>query len=146
MKAKKTTTKLKEIKELKKNKKIIKLIGRPKLYNTAEEMIEVLENYFNDCEKRHAHYTITGICIALGMSRETLRTYEKQEEFSDTIKEAKLLVENHLENALYDKDSVGVRFNLSTNFGWKDKTNVEHSGAIGSYEASLRDVADLNEY
>ena len=71
----------------KKIEKVIKINGRPKKYNSPEQMQKVLEEYFNTCTKKNIPFTITGICIALNLSREALRLYEKDEKFFDTIKQ-----------------------------------------------------------
>lgn len=70
-------------------------------------------------------YTITGLALALSTSRETLLDYEEREEFSDTIKEAKLKVENFTEQLLFSPSPTGPIFNLKNNYGWKDKTEQD---------------------
>ena len=75
--------------------------------------------------------TITGLCVFLGITRETLMNYEKREDFFGTIKIAKLIIENYAENELFkDKGHVGVIFNLKNNFGWKDKQEISHEGEM----------------
>ena len=56
------------------------------------------------------------------MSRQDLINYSKDKEFFDTIKKAKLKIENYLEEHLVTDNSVtGIIFNLKNNYGWKDK-------------------------
>ena len=63
----------------------------------------------------------------------------KKEEFSDTIKKAKLKVENYLEKHLItDSSTTGIIFNLKNNFGWKDKQ--ENINVDTSYEEYLKRV------
>lgn len=107
--------------------------GRPKAYTEVEIMQQKIDNYFNECNKNNEPYTITGLCIALDICRDTLSEYMKKEEFSDTIKKAKLKVENYLEKHLItDSSTTGIIFNLKNNFGWSDKQQVEHSGNINN--------------
>jgi hypothetical protein len=76
--------------------------------------------------------TVLGMCRHLEITRETLCQYEKQEEFSDTIKRAKARIEEYLEIQLYRKDQVtGIIFNLKHNFGWKDNQGIELTGKDG---------------
>lgn len=107
--------------------------GRPKKYTEVELMQQKIEKYFKECEEKHEPYTVTGLCLALEITRETLSQYFKSDEFSDTIKKAKLRVENYLEKHLItDTSTTGIIFNLKNNFGWTDKQQVEHSGNINN--------------
>lgn len=107
--------------------------GRPKKYTEVELMQQKIEKYFKECEEKHEPYTVTGLCLALEITRETLSQYLKSDEFSDTIKKAKLRVENYLEKHLItDTSTTGIIFNLKNNFGWTDKQQVEHSGNINN--------------
>ena len=105
-------------------------IGRPPLYKTAEEMQEAIDAYFADCENpdKPKHITITGLALALGFAtRKSLLEYEAKDEFVNTIKRAKLRVENYIENRLFEANATGSIFNLKNNFDWKDKTEVDQN-------------------
>lgn len=107
--------------------------GRPRKYTEVEIMQQKIDKYFKQCDNEHEPYTITGLCLALDICRDTLSEYAKNEEFSDTIKKAKLKVENYLEKHLItDSSTTGIIFNLKNNFGWKDKQELEHSGNINN--------------
>lgn len=107
--------------------------GRPKAYIEVEVMQQKIDKYFNDCDRKNEPYTVTGLCLALDICRDTLSEYMKKDEFSDTIKKAKLKVENYLEKRLInDNSTTGIIFNLKNNFGWKDKQEVEHSGEVNN--------------
>lgn len=77
-------------------------------------------------------YSVTGLALALGTNRETLINYEERAEFFDTIKTAKLKIENYLELNLNSPSPTGTIFNLKNNYGWKDKTeqDVTHGGEV----------------
>ena len=70
-------------------------------------------------------YTVSGLCLYLGISRDTLCEYEKK--FPDTVKGAKTRIENWIEEHAMTKDidNVSAIFNLKNNFGWKDKQEIE---------------------
>ncbi len=107
--------------------------GRPKSYTEVRTMQQKIEKYFQECEQKKEPYTITGLCMALDICRDTLSEYVKKEEFSDTIKKAKLKVENYLEKHLItDSSTTGIIFNLKNNFGWSDKQQIEHSGNVNN--------------
>lgn len=82
-------------------------------------------------------YTITGLAHALGTTRETLLDYEDRDEFSDTIKKAKLRCENFAEMQLFSNSPTGTIFNLKNNYGWRDKTELD--GNLNVKEVKLSD-------
>lgn len=113
--------------------------GRPKAYKEVKIMQQKIDEYFEECKRNDEPYTITGLCIALGICRDTLSEYMKHKEFSDTIKKAKLKVENYLEKHLItDSSTTGIIFNLKNNFGWKDKQ--ENINVDTSYEDYIKRV------
>lgn len=78
-------------------------------------------------------YTITGLALALDTTRETLLDYENnpdREEFSDTIKRAKIKCQNFAESSLFASNATGPIFNLKNNYNWRDQSEVKHSGQI----------------
>lgn len=75
-------------------------------------------------------YTITGLAIAVGATRDTLLTYGEDERFFDTIKAAKECVHSYAERSLYGSNATGPIFNLKNNWGWKDEQQIKHSGEV----------------
>ena len=71
-------------------------------------------------------YTITGICVFLDICRDTWWEYSKKQDYADTIKKAKMKVENYVEEGLLSgtTNPIGSIFNLKNNFGWKDSFEV----------------------
>jgi DNA-packaging protein gp3 len=129
-------------------------VGRPKKFDNVEQLENLIEGYFDYCDN-YAYkqkyidkegetkekiifspkpYTVSGLCAFLGISRETLNDYSKKEEFSDTIKAAKIAIEaEKVEGATQGKyNATIVIFDLKNNFDWKDKTEVDnnHKGNI----------------
>lgn len=104
--------------------------GRPPKYKTPEDMKKVVDEYFATLGDDKP--TVTGLCIALDLTRQGLLEYtDKSDEFSDIIKKAKQKVEHALEQHLYTGQVTGAIFNLKNNFGWKDKTEKELTGKDG---------------
>ena len=95
-------------------------------YKTEEELKKAIDNYFIECDNKEKPYTITGLALALGIDRATLMRYGNRESYATLIKNAKLKVENQLEESLYRLgNNSGVIFNLKNNYGWKDSVEVE---------------------
>lgn len=102
------------------------MAGRPALFKSPDELDELISNYFEDEKKP----TITGLCLFLGFeSRQSFYAYENKPEFSYTIKKARTRIENTYEKMLHTNNVTGAIFALK-NFGWLDKTEVEHSGGV----------------
>lgn len=100
--------------------------GRPLKFKSVEELQEKIDGYFSLCATDKEPITITGLALALDTTRDLLVNYGKKDEFSDTIKKAKLKVENEYEKRLVKRGSSGDIFALK-NFGWSDKQEVENS-------------------
>lgn len=97
-------------------------IGRPLKFKTVKELQDKIEEYFNTVDIKD--WTITGLALALDTYRQTLLNYEEKDEFVDTIKKAKQMVENSYEIDLKKYGRTGTIFALK-NFDWKDKTETD---------------------
>ena len=124
-------------------------VGRPRKFKSAKQMQEAIDAYFEACDNRiveiHTEeggviginkpepYTTCGLCLALDITRETLLRYENEfePEFYDTIKKAKMRVQQYAETYLFEgKHTTGAIFNLKCNHKWQDKEVVEHQGTV----------------
>lgn len=103
--------------------------GRPLKFQSVEELQEKIDAYFDRCDAEQEPYLITGLALALNTYRSVLCDYEHKDEFSDTVKRAKLRVEADYEKSLRKNGRAGEIFGLK-NFGWKDRTETEHTGDI----------------
>lgn len=117
--------------------------GQPPKFNSAEELQRKINVYFTECEEKELPYTITGLCLALDITRQTLLNYQDKDEFFDTIKKAKMKCEDYAEKQLFTgKNVAGVIFNMKNNYGWVDKQEKDISGTLdikGLYEEVLDD-------
>jgi hypothetical protein len=108
--------------------------GRPRLYDDAKSFADSVEGYFSLCEDDGKRPTLSGLSYALGFDdRETFSDYATYgDDFSRTVKRAKLRIADWLEQRLTNKDTftAGIIFDLKNNHGWKDKTEVEGSGSM----------------
>lgn len=101
-------------------------MGKPLKFKTVEELQEKIDAYFASCDEENEPITITGLALALDTTRDTLCDYGDREEYSDTIKRAKLKVENAYEKRLVRRGNGGDVFALK-NFGWKDTKELDGS-------------------
>ena len=118
--------------------------GRPKAFNSVEELESKINNYFEYCNKENKPYTMSGLAYYLDVDRKTIVNYTKDEDYFPTIKKARDRVQMQLEeNALLNKGNPTFTiFNLKNNFDWKDKieTNAENFEQINK---SLHNIANL---
>lgn len=96
--------------------------GRPLKFKTVKDLQTKIDKYFKDTPEDE--WTITGLALALDTSRKVLCEYDEKEEYSNTIKKAKLKVENGYEVDLKKHGRSGTIFALK-NFDWKDKTESD---------------------
>ncbi|MBC2478150.1 DNA-packaging protein, partial [Clostridium beijerinckii] len=107
-----------------------KEVGRPRAFNSQEELEQKIMEYWQRCEQNNKPYTLSGLALWIGIDRRTLYNYSTRDEFFPTIKKAKDIVEASMEErALTGDNNVTFSiFALKNNFGWRDKQEIEHSG------------------
>jgi len=136
-----------------------KVLGRPAVFTTKEELEAKIHEYFNGgCKKRTIIVgagefkktveipipTLTGLAYFLGFaSRQSLYDYENDASFSYTIKRARLYIEIEYEEQLQVGNVAGAIFALK-NFGWKDKTEVINTN-MNSKELTDDEIVELNK-
>jgi len=123
------------------SKTISKKMGRPPKYETVDDMQLIIDRYFDECFynrfgsdiddfelpkdyqfiTQDVHPTVTGLALALNMTRKGLIGYEKKDDFGNTIKRAKTRIEASLEQRLFGTTVADVIFNLKNNYHWQDK-------------------------
>lgn len=96
--------------------------GRPLKFKTVKELQDKIDIYLADTPKEE--WTITGLALALDTYRQTLLNYEERDEYLDTIKKAKQMIENSYELDLKKHGRTGTIFALK-NFDWKDKQETD---------------------
>ena len=100
--------------------------GRPPKYNSSEELIAKAQTYFAICEKSHELPEKAGLCLALGITRETYSQYRKGE-FSDAIKRLDLYIESNWARRLASSAATGAIFYLKNAFSadYRDRTETD---------------------
>lgn len=111
------------------------MITKPLKFKSVEELQSQIDEYFISCweedeesgkRKQVKPYTITGLANYLDTNRQTLLNYEEKEEYFDTIKKAKSLCEQYVEEYLFTgKNTAGGIFNLVNNYGWQNKQSTD---------------------
>lgn len=115
-------------------------VGRPPLFEKAEELEALADAYFASCEAEGKRPTVNGLTLALGMSsRQSLFDYAKKDGFIDAVKKARTRLEAAWEEGLVGANAAGTIFWLK-NQGWFDTQRTELSGVDGGpiqHEANI---------
>jgi hypothetical protein len=97
------------------------MAGRPRIYESVEELEQKCEEYFAQTEKP----AVTGLALFLGFAdKTTLYEYRDRPEFSYPIKKALTRIELYHEEGLTENSVTGRIFALK-NMGWSDKVQNE---------------------
>lgn len=97
-------------------------VGRPLKFQNVEELDKKISEYFEITPKDE--WTWTGLALFLDTDKWTLTGYKERDEFSASIKNALLKVENGYEIDLKKHGRTGTIFALK-NFDWKDKNETD---------------------
>ena len=122
-------------------------VGKPPAFNSVQEMQEKIDSYFHKCENREVDFItkegvkikvkspapehITGLCLHLKITNETLNQYQKKPEYSESILQAKKRCEAYAVNALFEGQRGNkADFVLVNNFksDWKHSKDINHGG------------------
>ena len=125
--------------------------GRPPKFENIEELQNMIDGYFEECQPeiekdsegnilttskgnpiiKWNPPTLTGLALKLGfVSRQSIYDYEKRnDEFSYTIKKARLQCENWVEKGLLSGTipPASAIFTLK-NYGWRDTQDIKLGG------------------
>lgn len=109
-----------------------KRLGRPRMYESPEEMQKLIDQYFKDCEAKDDPLTMSGLAYALGMDRTSLVNYGHRDEFFNTVKRARDRIIADYERRLLKSGTptIGLIFALKNNAGWVDKQEIETTSRI----------------
>ena len=121
-------------------KKSKKKMGRPKLFNTVEELQKLMLTYLENCKtnKPPLMPNRAGLCTEIGISRDSYYEYRKKQEdkskpdFSDSIKRFEQATENTWVQRLGGNSPTGAIFYLKNAFkeDYKDKHEIENNGKL----------------
>lgn len=99
---------------------------------TVDEMNEKAEEYFARKDDERRPYTFAGLARACGLSTDQLKTLmDTENPYGTIMRDAKLRLEERLEEGLYDKSSAtGARFVLMNKCGWSEKSETRQEGSL----------------
>ena len=101
-------------------------------YDDAKQLTKMLNKYFDLKDEGWKPYTPTGFARALWLTKDQVLNYEWPELLKKIITEWLQRIEEHLEERLVlSKNPTGIKFQLSNDFGWTNKTeNTTNINAV----------------
>ena len=114
--------------------------GRPRKYSEPHLLESKCIEYFDYCVTGKQIITITGLCLFLGVHRDTLNGWRKEtNEYSDIIKRAIDCVLIAYETKLDTFTFGGAIFALKNidKENWKDKTEQEVNQTVTNFAANF---------
>lgn len=110
-----------------------------KMKFTPEELKEKIEEYFNKKKEDKRLPTFAGLARYIGVHRQSIYKWEKKDNYSDIIKEARTRLLEVIEDKLLNEDKVAGTIFLAKNYGYSDRITKEHEVG-GSLHKVLKDA------
>jgi hypothetical protein len=123
-----------------------KNMARPRKYDSPDAFNKQVDAFIEQCNEDKLPVTWTGLALYMGFcSRQEIDNYLEYDGFSDSVKRAKMIVENAYEIGLmHAKSAAGPIFALK-NFGWSDKQELHHTGDGSAAMTVQIDKGDLQD-
>ena len=95
--------------------------GRPRSFSSPDELQDGAEAYFAHCDEIGKVPLVSGLCNYLKIHTDTLIEYGNNPEYSLTVKNIKLRIQEALEYMTFDGAAkTGAIFNLKCNHHFRD--------------------------
>ncbi len=119
--------------------------GQPRSFESPEELDKRAVAYFDWCDAKTKEfynekvgvvtcnipepYTILGLCLHMGINRDTLHTYGKKKEYSDVVTRIRARCEQDTTLRLFDqKQCNGAKFLLAAKYGYSERHDITSGG------------------
>lgn len=89
--------------------------------------------------------SMEGLCLKLGISRDTWATYGKTPELAPVVEAARLKKAAYLVGELSGKHVQGIIFDLKNNYGWVDRQEVTQTSVGMTVEEYLAQMDEREE-
>ena len=110
--------------------------GRPRAFNSVEELESKINDYFEYCNKENKPYTMSGLAYYLDVDRKTIVNYTKEEDFSYYPKEYKFPVSVSLEKK-YARNQDGKIFPIISKETKYDDGSILIQPYVDIYEEDI---------
>lgn len=123
--------------------KVKNKVGKPLKFRSAAQLQLHIDDYFK--QTPNDEQTITGLALHLNLTRTSLMEYEGRNEYANTVKRAKQMIELAYEKRLVKRGNSGDIFALK-NFGWKDTQTVETTNLTLNAHYDIKTAEDFTRF
>jgi len=123
--------------------------GRPRKYSSPEEMEQIINDYFRECESKGEPKTIYGLALALDLTYEGLMGYSTRDEYAGLVKRAKEEIIREVEARGHTSkgNPAFAIFWLKNVAKWADKSEVEMTNRVTlSVPDDVEDTGDNSDH
>ena len=123
--------------------------GRPRLFNTVEELEVKIQEFYDYCELKEVPLTFERLATFIGIDRRTIYNYEQKDEFFPTIKRVRDKIQaDIMERGMSGAINPTFGIFCLKNYGYTDKqeitsTNTNVNKNIDMSQVSTEDLKKL---
>ena len=123
--------------------------GRPRLFNTVEELEVKIQEFYDYCELKEVPLTFERLATFIGIDRRTIYNYEQKDEFFPTIKRVRDKIQaDIMERGMSGAINPTFGIFCLKNYGYTDKqeitsTNTNVNKNIDMSAVSTEDLKKL---
>jgi hypothetical protein len=134
-----------------KYQKIFEKAGRPRFYNSPEELRDAVITYFTECEETMRPPTLSGLKGSLGFStnnrdNSSFHNYAKfGKEYEQIVDMTETILREYYEECLMSKNFKGAQFWLQAKDKWTVTTKVETLELTASKEEIEKELQNLKK-
>lgn len=116
--------------------------GRPKAFNSVQELEQKIEEFYDYCEQKEETLTFERLATFVGVDRRTLYNYDKKDEYFLAFKKVR-------ERILADIMSKGLSNKINTtfgifclkNYGYTDRQEIESNNINTNKNINLENLS-----
>ena len=100
--------------------------GRPKIFNSVEELEKKIEEFYDYCELKEETLTFERLATFLNIDRKTLYNYKQKDEFFPSFKKVReRILADIMSKGLSNKINPTFGIFCLKNYGYTDKQEIE---------------------
>ena len=123
--------------------------GRPRLFNTVEELEQKIEEFYDYCELKEVPLTFERLATFIGVDRKTIYNYSQKDEFFPSIKRVRDKIQaDIMERGMSGAINPTFGIFCLKNYGYTDKQEIESTNTnvnknIDMSQVSTEDLKKL---
>lgn len=125
------------------------MVGRPRLFNTVEELEQKIQEFYDYCELKEVPLTFERLATFIGVDRKTIYNYSQKDEFFPSIKRVRDKIQaDIMERGMSGAINPTFGIFCLKNYGYTDKQEIESTNTnvnknIDMSQVSTEDLKKL---